>query len=466
MGLVADSMTVLSTQFVFFLIGWIFFVKMLFKDYELRTIMVQLIFCINFTLSCTMFELIIFEITDTLERSSRYFHWYLSLYLTLFMVIILTPLYLAYYLLINMRSPFVQKYLWILAFLTWCLYILIFWKIGDPFPIHNPKHGVISVQTMVSRVGVMGVTIMALLSGYGAVNYPYTSMARFMKTVTQADVYQIEKKLMQTEEMLLAKKKRVSLAERELRLQEQQKSQNPGGAWWDRMRSFAVVKQGTHENVPQLKLDVKALEELHRQLFLEIHNLNSMRERNEWSKTLQGRYFNFLGYFFSLYCTWKIFISTVNIVFDRVGRVDPITKGMEIAVHWFGFDIDVTFWSQHISFGLVGAIVVTSTRGLLLTMSRFFIWISSPKSSNFLCLVLSQIMGMYFVSMVLLMRMNMPVQYRSIITEVLGDLQFNFYHRWFDVMFLVAAVCTIIVLKIQSKREFETADMKSAAYID
>ena len=116
-----------------------------------------------------------------------------------------------------------------------------------------------------------------------------------------------------------------------------------------------------------------------------------------------------------------------------------LPTGMEIAVHWFGLDIDVQFWSQHISFILVGAIVVTSTRGLLLTMSRFFIWISSPKSSNFIVLFLSQIMGMYFVSMVLLMRMNMPVQYRSIITEVLGDLQFNFYHRWFDVMFLVVS---------------------------
>ena len=81
------------------------------------------------------------------------------------------------------------------------------------------------------------------------------------------------------------------------------------------------------------------------------------------------------------------------------------------------------FRSQHISFILVGAIVVSSTRGLLLTMSKFFIWISSPKSSNFVVLLLSQIMGMYFVSMVLLMRMNMPVQYRAIITEVLGELQ-------------------------------------------
>ena len=159
--------------------------------------------------------------------------------------------------------------------------------------------------------------------------------------------------------------------------------------------------------------------------------------------------------------------STVNIVFDRVGRVDPITKGMEIAVHWFGLQVDVVFWSQHISFYLVGAIVFCSTRGLLLTMSKFFIWISSPKSSNFLVLFLSQIMGMYFVSMVLLMRMNMPVQYRSIITEVLGDLQFNFYQRWFDVMFLVAAVCTIAMLRLVHKRDIEAADnVKQPAYID
>ncbi len=224
------------------------------------------------------------------------------------------------------------------------------------------------------------------------------------------------------------------------------------------------------------------MEEVSRHLFLEAHDMQNTRERNEWSRTWQGIYFNFLGYFFSLYCMWKIFISTVNIVFDRVGRVDPITKGMEIAVHWFGLDINVVFWSQHVSFFLVGAICVTSIRGLLLTMSKFFIWISSPKSSNLIVLFLSQVngkalpymacaiilyfqvMGMYFVSMVLLMRMNMPVQYRTIITEVLGDLQFNFYHRWFDVMFLVAALCTIGILSLVHKRDYATAGEKAAQY--
>ena len=119
---------------------------------------------------------------------------------------------------------------------------------------------------------------------------------------------------------------------------------------------------------------------LFRFLFLEAHELQNALERMEWSQTCQGKYFNFLGYFFSLYCTWKIFISTVNIVFDRVGKVDPITKTFDILVNWLGVNIDVscpligqyplnslligqvTMWSQQLSFIVVGIIVVSSTR--------------------------------------------------------------------------------------------------------
>lgn len=133
-----------------------------------------------------------------------------------------------------------------------------------------------------------------------------------------------------------------------------------------------------------------------------------------------------------------------------------------------GFNFDVNFWSQQVSFYLVGCIVVTSIRGLLLTLTKvcnfkdnanftivyfqFFNRMSSSKSSNIIVLILAQIMGMYFVSSVLLMRMNMPPQYRTIITQVLGDLQFNFYHRWFDVIFLVSALGSIVTLYLAHKQ--------------
>lgn len=56
------------------------------------------------------------------------------------------------------------------------------------------------------------------------------------------------------------------------------------------------------------------------------------------------------------------------------------------------------------------------------------------------------------------MRMNMPAEYRMIITQVLGNLHFNFYHRWFDVIFLVSALTTIFVLYLSQKSTIYGAD--------
>lgn len=455
MGLLEDSLLVLISQVIFFIGGWIFFVKQLFKDYEVHHRLVQLIFSINFALSCTMFELIIFEILNILDSSSRYFHWNIVLYCMLFMVIVLIPFYIGYFIVIN--TSFVpSNMIRIMAVTIWLIYIYLFWKLGDPFPILSAKQGFLSIEQGISRIGVIGVTVMALLSGFGAVNYPYTSMFYFIRPVTLADVSSIQKRLMQTLEMIVAKKKRITVAKKI----NSNTSQGPAytQALWGMLKNVTTYNRSS-ENVWQLKQEILGLEELSRQLYLEAHDACNMMEKIQWSKTWKGKYFNILGYFFSLYCVWKILICTINIVFDRVGKKDPVTRGIELLVDWVDLDIDVVFWSQHISFLLVGCIVLTSIRGLLLTLTKFFYAISSSKSSNIIVLVLAQIMGMYFVSSVLLMRMNMPPEYRSIISTVLGTLQFNFYHRWFDVIFLLSALSSIVFLylaHIQSANNIST----------
>lgn len=122
------------------------------------------------------------------------------LYLLLFVVIVLNPFYISYYCISNIRygkysglanvgwvcirwnfMTVRPDYVGGLTFITWLIFLTVFWKIGDPFPINHPNHGFFSIESLVSRIGVIGVTVMALLSGFGAVNYPYSSMKFFMR---------------------------------------------------------------------------------------------------------------------------------------------------------------------------------------------------------------------------------------------------------------------------------------------
>ncbi|KAG5671633.1 hypothetical protein PVAND_001825 [Polypedilum vanderplanki] len=453
-----DTLVILISQVVFFIGGLIFFVKQLFKNYEIKDIKVQVIFSSTFALSLTLFLLIIFEIVGFLDSSSRFFHWRLSLISILVMVVAVIPYYIAFSLISNIRIVS-SRYSTPLTIILWLGFFYCFWRIGDKFPLLSVNAQMFSIEQGVSRIGVIGVTVMAILSGFGAVNFPFTNMNYFIHPVTQNDVINTERKLLQTLDMIIAKKKRIAL-EKKNRQKQQNTTKN---SFWGLISSVAN-KSSMSENIGQLRLEISGLEELARQLFLELTDMKNMQERQKWSSTWQGKYFNFLGLFFSFYCVWKILMCTINIVFDRVGKKDVVTRGIEIAIHWLGFQFDATFWSQHISFFLVGCIVVTSIRGLLITLTKFFYSISSSRSSNIIVLILAQLMGMYFCSSVLLLRMNMPAEYRVIITEVLSGLQFNFFHRWFDVIFLLSALSSIFLLFIIRKPLVMTENSASTSF--
>ncbi|XP_059530317.1 Golgi pH regulator A isoform X4 [Myotis daubentonii] len=416
MSFLIDSSIMITSQILFFGFGWLFFMRQLFKDYEVRQYVVQVIFSVTFAFSCTMFELIIFEILGVLNSSSRYFHWKLNLCVILLILVFLVPFYIGYFIVSNIRLLHKQRLLF--SCLLWLTFMYFFWKLGDPFPILSPKHGILSIEQLISRVGVIGVTLMALLSGFGAVNCPYTYMSYFLRNVTDVDILALERRLLQTMDMIISKKKRMAMTRRTM-FQKGEVHNKPSG-FWGVIKSITTSAPGS-ENLTLIQQEVDALEELSRQLFLETADLHATK-------------------------------ATINIVFDRVGKTDPVTRGIEITVNYLGIQFDVKFWSQHISFILVGIIIVTSIRGLLITLTKFFYAISSSKSSNVIVLLLAQIMGMYFVSSVLLIRMSMPLEYRTIITEVLGELQFNFYHRWFDVIFLVSALSSILFLYLAHKQ--------------
>ena len=97
---------------------------------------------------------------------------------------------------------------------TWAIFFYLFWRIGAPFPIMASRHsyfGGVSFEQCVGRIGVIGVTVMALLSGFGAVNYPYMCMTYFIKPVNDVDILSMERKIMMLQDQIIAKKKRIVL---------------------------------------------------------------------------------------------------------------------------------------------------------------------------------------------------------------------------------------------------------------
>lgn len=144
---------------------------------------------------------------------------------------------------INFLVP--QRYSTSLTIILWLVYLYFFWRIGDPFPLLSVNRGIFSIEQGVSRIGVVGVTVMAVLSGFGAVNFPFTSMNYFIHPVTQNDVIATERKLLQTIDMMLAKKKRIAV-EKKNRLKQPNTTKN---SFWGLLSSVTNNTMGSESEL-------------------------------------------------------------------------------------------------------------------------------------------------------------------------------------------------------------------------
>ncbi|KAF9285501.1 hypothetical protein BGZ68_003812 [Mortierella alpina] len=446
-----EALLLLGSQVLFFTLAWTFLIQSLVRDYASNSsdqeflltalpntyrrkqrwwqggALVQVVFALTLTWSCQLFELVIMEILGLLGQESRWYFWRLTLNAMLLLVIVIIPYYQCV-LIIRNTGISTRKALPI-ALAAWVVYFYLFAKVGSNFP----------TQTHHST----GVTISAILSGFGAVNGPYSNLFFFLRPVTDTDIHLAEKKCMQTLEMIASKKKRIVLEEMRLRALDPSASKVGGFV----RKIFGTVSgKPEGENLNGLRQELMALEGISRQLFLDIDDLYVEKSRLEHAKTWQGQYSNLMGYIFSIYCLYKLAMALINTIFRRTGSTDPITAIISKFISHTNMTIDVRFWSQQLSFFFVGLMIILSIRGLLQELSKFFRATSRHVSSSNVILFLAHLMGLYFLSSILMMRQSLPMEYRSIISDSLGALEFDFYHRWFDVIFLISGLVSIAFL--------------------
>jgi len=163
-------------------------------------------------------------------------------------------------------------------------------------------------------------------------------------------------------------------------------------------------------------------------------------------------------------------MSTLNIILGRKRGLDPINRLLHIILFVFSVKANneyIDMICSNVSFAIFGYLIFMNVRSFAKNMMQFFrifmkSYLSEIFSSDFIVYLLSEILGVYFVSTLLLMQNSFPYQFKANINSVLGDIDYNKHYDRFDTIFIISSISSVILLWLNLKIK----QSKYKSYID
>ncbi|KAK4570189.1 hypothetical protein LTR86_002269 [Recurvomyces mirabilis] len=426
----------------------------------------SVVFSTSIGLSTVLVELLLCEISNTLNPAARSLALRVTLTSLLVLSILLTPALEIHGLSKTIlgtptettstrkTKPTFRLILQTALFASW---LLVFWYIPQTSLLRaslrptedttpdSSNHAF--TEACLERVGIIGISLMASLAGFAAVSSLWQTFGVRHRTIRENDISRKEAGLSATEEMLHAKQSRLRALQRKL------SEASPADQKGFMTRMLSSVRGGGTEaqELKSLQLEVSGLETMRFQLSTSLSNLRSRYTEQQRSRTTTGKALNIFNTIFAVYCAYRILATSLSSLrrwwqpTHSFATSDPINNILALlTTHWDN-NLDRAAWSRQISFLLSGIMLLASFNAVLQTFRLFSRFAPSAlqHAQTSLPLIISQVAGTYVISSALLLRSNLPEEVGGVISEALEG--------WFESWFLVAVVLTAMGILIGRK---------------
>lgn len=488
-----DSALSIGALIACFRAGTAFYLHVLSSASANRHASVRLLFGATFALSMSVVLLVLFEVVHLMHYATRRLHWLFDVYSLLVLLVFILPTAQMYYILIDVGIA--RRVAARAAALAELVFLYVFWRIGDPFATDTTIRSVFSVEGGMSRILIVGTTMLAVLSGFTAVNLPYSYLTAFIFPVKEQEVSVLAQKLVSSLEEIRQRKLEllalegadstciptISIGETDessagpsspqrQRFQEPRvvnsafnsfsntSSPQPSSSYAD--LTDHTLQPSSPDPRPVLGIpthpDILALEQRTEVLFLKYNDAASAWDDILFARTRPGRLFTALGAIMLVLCLIRVVSAVYNIYshlfLDRRrggpgNGADKLSSHLHRFLVMVGVKVDLRDVYQYATLAFTSVLLGVNFRSALMRMMSVFSLVSNHDAiSSSAAVLVAHLMGTYVISSTVLIRNFLPPDTRELIVDVMGTMEFQFFQRWFDVLFISSAVVGAVVL--------------------
>ncbi|MCJ1403903.1 hypothetical protein MMC11_007126 [Xylographa trunciseda] len=413
-------------------------------------------FSSTIALVAVLAELVLCEISDTINPAARGIALRITVFLLLILLIIIIPSLEIHSIIAAAgwkytgRDSGKLKLAWVFHSVGFALWLLGFWWSGQMLLArHHHENNVKShgygVDTIVEHVGVIGISLMALLSGFASVSSPWQNFGARQRPVSEVTIARKQAGLDATNDMLVTKRSR-------LRALHQKMSDAPAEGFLQKaMGSFRGNADAAERK--SLEFEISGLENMALSLSAHLSLLQARLIQQRRSRTPLGRLLLATGFVFSIYCIYRVLTTSLTAIrrslsppgHEFIGS-DPINNILALLVKHYDSHLDRDAWTRQISFLLSGVMLFASFSSVLQTFhffARFTPSLLKAVQAN-LPLIVAQVCATYVISVALLLRGIMPGELVSKRLKELGGTDMQWVDGWFEAWFLGGAVITAV----------------------